>query len=147
METGNRLRLAATDDTPEEARMGAEHPPGPGEVTGGTPNPFTKEGEFLWDADAPLADLCAALGRRLAEAGDLYRDAGSGAGLLLVPAAPHEYPRRIDSARPLASVVVDRIDVCYIKRGLLKGRSIPMGHLSTARAARHFWGSSRQWTG
>jgi hypothetical protein len=93
---------------------------------------------FRWDDRLPPDELNAGLGRRLAEAGDLFRETYTDGGLLLAPPALLESPRLIDTARSLASVVEDRVCVRYFKDGQQKGGCIPFAHLDTALSSESF---------
>ena len=67
------------------------------------------------------------LGERLAETGDLYRQADNTIGLLRV-LDDGDY-REITTAKALAPVIVDRIPVEVIKDGKIKGSRIANAHL------------------
>src|SRR5262249_41697273 len=94
--------------------------------------------EFIWDEGRPDVENYAALGRRLAETGDLYRTTEYGGGLLLVPDVPEAAAVPIRTARQLAPLVVDRVRVQVARGGKTWGGHISATHLNTMLASEAF---------
>ena len=84
---------------------------------------------FDWNEDEPAAKNYAALGKLLAQGGDLYRRPGYGSGLLIV--LPEGKHAQVRTGPDLAPVVVDRVAVTVYLDGKPKGSKIPAQHLST----------------
>jgi hypothetical protein len=95
------------------------------------PRAISDARELVWDEDDLALDNYRALARRLAAAGDIYRRPAYAGGLLLAPERPNIEPTVVDSARRLASAVVDRVRVRVVKNGNTRGNRIPADHLST----------------
>lgn len=87
---------------------------------------------------APLADNYAALGKALAQAGDLYRNTPYAGGLLLASGEPNVAPRSTVNSKGLAASVVDRSRIEVWKDGKLKGNSIPSKDLHEVRCREAF---------
>lgn len=86
---------------------------------------------FLWDEGALAVKNYSALGKRLAAAGDLYRNSDYASGLLLASSVPNIAPRPITSGADLAPIILDRVRVKLAKDGKSKGSRIPATHLNT----------------
>ena len=93
---------------------------------------------FVWDDGRPDVENYAALGRRLAATGDLYRTPEHGGGLLHVPDAPGAAAVPVRTARQLAPLVVDRVRVQVVRGGKTWGGRIPAAHLNTMLASEAF---------
>jgi hypothetical protein len=87
--------------------------------------------EFELDLDKSCAENYPALGQRLAEAGDLYRQSRYGGGLLLAPAHANITPQVLETAQQLAPVIADRVRVRVVKDGKTRGSSIPAAQLNS----------------
>ncbi len=91
--------------------------------------PFPQvDGVFPWDEDLRPAANYAALGERLAERADLFRNPVQGGGLIVV--TPDGKHRPIVKGSDLYPVVVDRVHVRIWKDGKSKGGRIPAADLS-----------------
>jgi hypothetical protein len=97
----------------------------------GTPLAVHDEEELIWNEGGLLGHNYAALGRRLAAAGDLYRRPGYADGLLLVSTQPRIGPIVVDTPRRLAAIVADRVRVRVMKAGKARGNHIPYADLGT----------------
>jgi hypothetical protein len=84
-----------------------------------------------WCEDIPLVENAVALGKRLAEAGDLYRASGYAGGLILGSGFPNVPPTAIKDPALLASVIADRQRVRVLKDGDVRSNSVPIKHLKT----------------
>jgi hypothetical protein len=84
-----------------------------------------------WIEDAPLVENAVALGKRLAEAGDLFRASGYANGLILGSAFPNIPPTPIKDPALLAAVIADRQRVRVLKDGNIRGNAVPLKHLKT----------------
>lgn len=93
---------------------------------------------FLWDEDGVAAANYVALGRRLAAAGDLYRNPQHGSGLLLASPCAMIPPRQIAQGKQLAPVITDRVRVIVFKNGKPAGSMPSASHMSTMLGAEVF---------
>ena len=94
----------------------------------GEAKPVAEAGEFRWDEDHHAADNYTALGRRLADSGDVFRSNLHGNGLLLVLPDGNHVP--ITKGAELMPVIVDRLRVRVFKDSKPKGSTIPAAHLN-----------------
>ena len=86
---------------------------------------------FDWCEDIPLVENAVGLGKRLAEAGDLYRVSGYGGGLILGSGFPNIPATPITDAAVLAAAIADRQRVRVLKGGNIRGNAVPVKHLKT----------------
>jgi hypothetical protein len=103
--------------------------PAPGDYP--SPTVLADAEPFTWNDDEPLVTNHLALGGRLAQTGDLYRQPGYAGGLLLAPDQPNIEPKVIQTGKQVASIIADRLRVFVMKNGKLRGNSISLSHLDT----------------
>ncbi len=104
------------DASAESASMGEEF------------NPADEAADFHWHDDKVARLNYTALGRRLAQAGDLFRNPQDGSGLIrLLPGGSHV---KIVKGSDLWPVIADRMRVRVVKAGKLKGNRINAGDLN-----------------
>ena len=84
--------------------------------------------EFVWDEGDYARRNYLALGRRLAEAGDLFRSPTQRGGLILM--LPDGKYATITKGADLMPVIVDRVQVSVVKNGKTKGGKIDAAHLA-----------------
>jgi hypothetical protein len=135
-------RLAPTgDDSGTRSLDGRPVPPGEPDACAAEPAPRPSPSDypeprvlknrdvFEWHEDGSVAENYAGLGRRLAAAGDLFRNTGYAGGLLLGSPVPHVDPAPIRDAAMLAPVIADRQAVRVFKDGKSRGTAVPDRHL------------------
>jgi len=88
----------------------------------------TEDTHYDWNDEEPAPKHYAALGKLLAQSGDLYRRPGYGNGLLLVLSDGKQAPIR--TGADLAPVIVDRVAVAVYLDGKPKGSKLPAPHLN-----------------
>ncbi|MBI1901752.1 MAG: hypothetical protein HYS13_11660 [Planctomycetia bacterium] len=71
--------------------------------------------KFYFEETAPPAETYPDFGRCLNAAGDLYRDAAQGEGLIVVPHSSHAMPKPVRAAAALAPVIADRVLVTNLR--------------------------------
>lgn len=104
--------------------------------------PATNSGDkFLWNEGRAPAKNYSALGRRLAIFPGLYRDPNG--GLICLPDSPHARPIRITKGAQLAAIIIDRIEILYVKDDEERGGLIPARHLTLMLATEAFLGQFR----
>ena len=89
-----------------------------------------------WNEEDPPQVNYGNAGKRLAASDDLYRYADYAGGLLLVLNGGDH--RRITTAKALAAIIVDRVQVQVYKNGKPKGGRISSAHLDTMLQAEVF---------
>jgi len=94
--------------------------------------------ELIWDEDGHVADNYSHLGKRLAETGDLFRDASVGGGLIRLLASGKHIT--ITKGSELLPVIVDRVPVRVVKQGKSKGGKIDAAHLNAMLQSECFLG-------
>lgn len=94
--------------------------------------------EFIWDEDESAKKNYAALGQRLAEAGDLFRSPTYGNGLILM--LPNGKNALITRGADLMPVIVDRVEVRVVRDGKPKGSKIDAAHLNSMLKSESFLG-------
>ena len=99
------------------------------------PTPQANE-VFIWNDDDPPAANYAALGKRLATSGDLFRSPAYGNGLILL--LPGGKSKPVTRGADLAPIVVDRVPVTVVRDGKSKGGMIPSAHLAAMLQAETF---------
>jgi len=97
--------------------------------------------ELIWDEDGHVADNYSHLGKRLAETGDLFRDASINGGLLRLLSGGKHVP--ISKGSELLPVIVDRVPVRVVKDGKSKGGKIDAAHLNAMLQSEQFLGHFR----
>jgi hypothetical protein len=102
------------------------------------PPALSATADFIWDDGLPAAENYAAFGRVLNAAGDLFRVADYGGGLILVSGSSTVRAEPITEGRRLAAVALDRVRVRHVKEGRVKGRTVPASHLSPMLRAECF---------
>lgn len=94
--------------------------------------------DFIWDEGVSAKKNYASLGRRLADAGDLFRNPTHGSGLfLLLPNGKHTM---ITRGADLMPIIVDRVDVQIVKDDKPKGSKIDAAHLNAMLKSESFLG-------
>lgn len=96
------------------------------------------ENEFVWDEAAAPVKNYMELGRRLAQAGDIFRAPQYGGGLML--ASPHANvpAKHIKDGKQLAAILLDRVPLRVEKDGKNKGGLLSPRHLQTMLACEAF---------
>ena len=115
--------LEATRD--RSAASAAPNPPAPDYPTPPALLALLGASTFDWFDDRPVVENFAALGRRLALAGDLYRAGPYAGGLLLASPDPHIPPAPVTDAAALTPIILDRLRVRVLKGGNVTGRAVP----------------------
>lgn len=89
--------------------------------------PAPADDNFEWDKDIDPAIVYADFGKHLAAAPgrDIFRNPGRGGGLLVAYDDPRELPQRVTKGAELAPLLVDRVRVRVMDRGVVVGRSVP----------------------
>lgn len=113
-----------------------KRPPAPPPVQPDESTDDPHSDEFIWD-DGEYAKLnYAALGKRLAEAGDLFRSPTHGGGLLLMLDDGKHV--QITKGADLLPVIVDRVKVSVRKDGNTKSSKIDAAHLNAMLKSQAF---------
>ncbi len=93
---------------------------------------------LIWNEDAIPSLNYAKLGKRLAEAGDLFRSPKAGGGLIrLLPTGKHV---SITKGSDLLPVIVDRVPVRVQKEGESRGSKLDAAHLNAMVQSEVFLG-------
>ncbi len=91
---------------------------------------------FIWNDNDPPAVNYAALGKRLAASGDLFRSPAYGNGVIML--LPGGKSKPVTKGADLAPIVVDRVPVTVVRDGKSKGGMIPSAHLAAMLQAETF---------
>jgi hypothetical protein len=93
------------------------------------PQALTDETEYVWDDDRPPVEHYAALGKRLAASGDLFRQPAYAAGLLLGVNQTNVEPCPVTTGKRLAPILTDRVRVRMVENGKTKRKAVSLAHL------------------
>ena len=102
------------------------------------PAVLNKEESHLFNVDAPPDRKYQALGRRLAQFGDLFRHPRHGSGLILVVDGIATEQKPVVKVKELLAVIADRLRITVIQGGKSKGGRIPAPEVATMLASEVF---------
>ena len=86
---------------------------------------------MIWEEGDVVTGNYGEMGRRLADAGDIYRRPAYADGLLLASDVPNIEPEVITTGKRLAGIIADRVPVRVLKNGKLQGGMPSSAHLNT----------------
>ena len=127
-------RQPSTPSTPSTAPKGVES------VEGVEGNPRNRA-QYLWQMEAGLFNNFRHLGERLAALGLPLFATADRSGLMLVDG---DRVRRIDSAKELAPILIDTIDIHVTKNGKYHGERVPDSTLNNMLMSRCFLSNFQQ---